>query len=304
MSLFDHIVEEKFTVSDNMDAELKRSAMRGRKIRLWQKTAPLFDAEKAKNPEYPDNSRKDGVLRLHNVSEPSIRFMPADTKNNPAVPAVLVCPGGGYAYTAYELEGFAVCKFLNTIGISAFLLNYRSPDQRAAAYADAARAMRFIRFHAKEFMVDPDRIGAIGFSAGGHLCAMISAAKEQPYQPEDDIDMQSYKPDFTALIYPAYLADPELNLAPEFEINASTPPTLVVQTEDDGVGVYNALAWYRELFKAGVKAEMHLFECGGHGYGIEHRPGIPVTGWQNLAEKWFRLRITEEIPNFAKEVVS
>ena len=304
MALLDHIVEEKSAVNNSMDAESKRAAMRGRKFRLWQKTAPLFDAEKAKNPEFPDNSRKDGVLRLHNVSVPSMIFMPADTKNNPAAPAVLVCPGGGYAYTAYELEGFAICNFLNSIGISAFLLNYRSPDQRAAAYADAARAIRFIRFHAKEFMVDPDKIGAIGFSAGAHLCAMISAAKEQPYQAEDEIDSLSYKPNYTALIYPAYLATPELKLAPEFEINASVPPTFLVQTADDGIGVYNSLAWYNELFKAGVKAEMHLFECGGHGYGIDDRPGIPVTGWQKLAEKWFKLRITEEIPEFSKEVVS
>ena len=285
------------------EPELLRAGLRGGTFRLWPGDAPFTDPAKAARPEFFDNSRHDGSLRLHDISVPAVTFRPVESRGK--APAVIVCPGGGYAYLAYEREGFAICDFLNSIGFSAFLLKYRCPDQRTAARADAARAIRFCRYHADEFNIDPGKIGIIGFSAGGHLAAAVSAGKGEPYPEADDIDKLPFVPDYAALIYPAYLATEDMKTAPDFDVTPHTPPTLIVQTEDDGIRVENALVWYKALRDAGVKAEMHLYECGGHGYSTVYRPGIPVTGWQHLAEKWFRLRLADGgTPAFSKEVVS
>ncbi|MBQ9502710.1 MAG: alpha/beta hydrolase [Lentisphaeria bacterium] len=285
------------------EPELLRAGLRGRSFRLWKQEAPFTDAGKAAQEEFFDNSRHDGCLRLHNVSVPEVTFLPVESPG-PA-PAVIVCPGGGYAYLSYEREGFAICDFLKSIGFTAFLLKYRCPDQRRAARADAARAVRFCRYHAGEFNIDPGKLGIIGFSAGAHLAAAVSAAKDAPSPEADEMDKISFVPDYTALIYPAYLATEDMKTAPQFAVTGKTPPTFIVQTEDDGIRVENALVWYKALRDAGVKAEMHLYECGGHGYSTVCRPGIPVTGWQHLAEKWFRLRLADgSTPAFSKEVVS
>ena len=293
----------KYTDFSASEPELLRLALRYKNFRLWQGQAPFFDEEKAKEPEFNDNSVGDGKLRLHNVSVPDMLFAPVNSVGK--APAVLVCPGGGYNYTAYESEGYTICSWLNSIGFSAFLLNYRSPRQRQAAHADAARAIRFIRYFSNEFNVDPEQIGIIGFSAGAHLSATVSAPQGEPYPAADEIDKLDFMPDYTMLIYPPYLATEDMKVAPEFSVTEKTPPTFIVQTEDDRIRVENALVWYKALKDAGVKAEMHLYECGGHGYGIADRPGIPVTGWQKLAEKWLKMRIAmTAVPSFSKEARS
>ena len=148
--------------------------------------------------------------------------------------------------------------------------------------------MRMIRANAEKFDIIPDKVGAIGFSAGAHLCATISAPSDPvPYPAADEIDAFPYRPDFTALIYPAYLSDLELNLAPEFKIDADVPPTFLIQAEDDGICVENSLAWYLALKRAGVAVEMHLWPDGGHGYGLL-RTGRPVADWPLFAGAWFR----------------
>ena len=287
---------------NTQEVELLRVSLRYQSFRLWQGEAPCSE-NAATDPKRYDNSVKDGKLRLHNVTEPDIVFFPVQSKEK--TPAVLVCPGGGYNYTACEAEGYTLCSYFNSIGFSAFLLNYRCPKQRDAAFADAARAIRFIRYYAEEFHVAADQIGVIGFSAGGHLAARVSAPGSEPYPVCDEIDKMPFIPNYAALIYPAYLTTDDLKIAPEFSITEKTPPTFIVQTEDDGIRVENAIFWYKALKDAGVKAEMHLYECGGHGYGIADRPGIPVTGWEKLAEKWFKLRVEAiKVPEFSKEVRS
>ena len=302
--LQDHLCrEENDRYLAETEPELLRAGLRGGTFRLWPNEAPFTDPEKAARPEFFDNSRHDGSLRLHDISVPAVTFRPVESKGK--APAVIVCPGGGYAYLAYEREGFAICDFLNSIGFTAFLLKYRCPNQRTAARADAARAVRFCRYYADEFNINPEKIGIIGFSAGGHLAASVSAGRGEPYPQADDIDKLSFVPDYTALIYPAYLATEDMKISSDLDVTPHTPPTLIVQTEDDGIRVENALVWYKALRDAGVKAEMHLYECGGHGYATVYRPGIPVTGWQKLAEKWFRLRLADSsTPAFSKEVVS
>ena len=205
-------------------------------------------------------------------------------------PAVVVCPGGAYQGLAWSHEGLDYCAFLNQNGFTAFLLKYRCPDRREAARADAARAMRIIRARATEFNIDPEKVGMIGSSAGAHLCAVTAAPADPcPYAPLDEIDTFSYRPNFTALIYPAYLfSDKEtLTPAPEFKFGPETPPTFIVQAEDDAVQVENALTWFLALRRAQVPCEMHIWPEGGHGYGIA-RTGKAVADWHIPAAKWFR----------------
>ena len=254
-------------------------------IPVWNDVIPFTIPEDANRKE--SRPKDGGIIRIHDVTEAAVRYFP--TSGTGPHPAVLVCPGGSYSYQAVNHEGYDIAAWLNSIGFSAFVLKYRCPDRRLAAHADAARAMRFLRANAESLEIDPNRIGCIGFSAGGHLCASISApANPVPYEPLDEVDNLSFRPDFTALIYPAYLADKEtLQLAPEFDVNANTPSTFIIQTQDDGINVENAVAWYLAMRKANVPCEMHLFAEGGHGYGLFRR-GFPVNDWNTPAGKWFR----------------
>ena len=253
---------------------------------LWGETVPLRIPEDAEQKEHFNEDKGDGINRLTDVSQPSMTWFPASGRE--PHPAVLVCPGGGYGILAWNHEGRDICMMLNQIGFSAFLLKYRCPNRRAAAHADAARAMRLIRANAESFGIRADRVGAIGFSAGAHLAATISApADAVPYPPVDDADAESYRPDFTALIYPAYLVEDDLKIAPEFRIDSSVPPTFLVQAEDDCVRPENAVAWFLALKRCKVPAELHIWPEGGHGYGIL-RTGNPIEEWPVPACAWFR----------------
>ena len=255
--------------------------------KIWGKIKPFSRAEDAQITEYiKDNPDCDGIDRYTDVTEPELHFFPAFRKG--PNPAVLICPGGGYSHLAWSHEGLDIASFMNLQGISAFVLKYRCPGRQDAAHADAARSMRFIRENADRFGIDPHKVGAIGFSAGGHLVATISAPADPVPYPEtgEEMDKQEYRPDFSMLIYPAYLADCQTGkFAPEFKIDSLTPPTFLIQAEDDFVGVENSLYWYLELKKAGVAAEMHLYAAGRHGYGLR-KQGFPVCSWNVLAEKW------------------
>lgn len=231
---------------------------------------------------------RDGKERVADVKVPAIYCFPAPGKG--PHPAVIVAPGGGYSRLAWSHEGKDICALLQKNGFTAFLLKYRCPSRRKAAHMDAARAVRLIRFHAKKFNVDPKRVGAIGFSAGAHLVASISApASDMPYPQEDPADKLNFRPDFTALIYPAYLVKDlnTLSLSPELKVDSKTPPSFLVQTGDDGIKVENSLAWYRALKQAKVSCEMHIWATGGHGYGI-WRKGTPVSDWHIPAMIWFK----------------
>jgi acetyl esterase/lipase len=208
---------------------------------------------------------------------------------------VLVCPGGGYNILALDLEGSEVCDWLNSIGVTGVLLKYRVPARKgreryAAPLEDVQRALGMVRHRAGEWGIDPRRIGVMGFSAGGHLSAAASNNYEKRvYDPVDAVDEVSCRPDFAMLIYPAYLAQPKENykISPELPITANTPPTFLAQTQDDGIPVENSLYYYLALKAAKVKAEIHLYPTGGHGYGL--RPSTnAVCTWPQRAEDWMR----------------
>jgi acetyl esterase/lipase len=238
-------------------------------------------------PEHDATTAKDGkpggraAIRLTNVTDPTLTFYPAPASKNSHT-AVIVFPGGGYRILAWDLEGSEICEWLNSIGVNAALVKYRVPEapnvpRYEAPLVDAKHALEVVRAHASEWRINAHKVGVIGFSAGGHLAALLSNS-----------DM---RPDFAMLIYPAYLtAEKDLTvMAPEFNVTPQAPPTFLVQTEDDGVHVENSLVYYAALKKNKVPAEMHIYAKGGHGYGLR-KTADPVTHWPNLAEAWLRNR--------------
>ncbi|MDQ2774441.1 MAG: alpha/beta hydrolase [Acidobacteriota bacterium] len=232
------------------------------------------------------------IIKLANVSDPTLTVYRVSTAAASHA-AVLVFPGGGYSILAYDLEGTEVCEWLNRQGITAVLVKYRVPQPKGvppyrAPLQDAQRALGIVRQHAKEWNIDPHRIGVLGFSAGGHLAAALSTNFEtRTYPAMDASDSISCRPDFAVLIYPAYLTKPEGSdkLAPELTVSPRTPPTFLVQAEDDPVHVQNSLFYYLALTNNHVPSEMHLFSSGGHGYGLR-QTGAPVNRWPQDLSIW------------------
>ncbi|MDE3150076.1 MAG: alpha/beta hydrolase [Acidobacteriota bacterium] len=264
-------------------------------LAIWPGTAPGEPANMP--PETYVNPGKGRlvagrpVLRLGDVSKPTITLYEPKGKNTGT--AIVVFPGGGYRILAIDLEGTEVCDWLTSKGITCILLKYRVPDtgpypKSAAALQDAQRAMGLVRQHAAEWHIDPNRIGVLGFSAGGHLSAAISNHYEQRlYDPVDAADKLSCRPDFSVVVYPGYLALADQDFAPNPDIQptANTPPTFLAQAEDDPVHVENAVVYFMELKKAKVPAELHVYTQGGHGYGLR-RTALPITNWPQLVETW------------------
>jgi acetyl esterase/lipase len=231
------------------------------------------------------------LIRLGNVAHPTLTVYAPQADNTGA--AVVVFPGGGYQILAIDLEGTEVCDWLNSIGVTCILVKYRVPNtgpypKSSAALQDAQRALGLVREHATEWHIDPHRIGVLGFSAGAHLSAALSTHFGQRlYDPIDAADKLSCRPDFAVIVYPGYLALAEQGMVPNPEIHptADTPPSFVVQAEDDTVHVENAIVYFMALKNAKVPAELHIYAQGGHGYGLR-RTALPVTTWPQSVEVW------------------
>ncbi len=266
-------------------------------IHLWPNGAP--GPKTATGPEADTTTAKDAkvggrpVMRLGNVADPTITIYKPKGKSTGST--VVVFPGGAYRILAIDLEGTEVCDWLTSQGITCVLLKYRVPDsgpypKASAALQDAQRALGIVRAHAAEWRLDYRKIGVLGFSAGGHLAAALSTNfNDRLYDLVDSADQLSCRPDFTVLVYPAYLTDENQNFVPSPKVvpTGQAPPTFIVQTEDDPIHVENALVYYRELKDAKVPAELHIYPQGGHGYGLR-KTELPVTEWPKLVETWFR----------------
>jgi acetyl esterase/lipase len=264
-------------------------------IPVWPGVAP--GAQANLRAEADTTTAKDNlvagrpVLRLGNVSVPTLTLYSPKGYNTGA--AVVVFPGGGYQILAMDLEGTEVCDWLNSSGITCILLKYRVPGsgpypKSAAALQDAQRAMGLVRQHAAAWKIDPKRIGVLGFSAGGHLAAAISTHYEKRlYNPIDAADKLSCRPDFAVVVYPGYLAMEHRHFAlnPDIHPTADTPPTFLVQAEDDPVHVENSVVYFMALKNAKVPAELHVYAQGGHGYGLRLTE-LPVTTWPQRVETW------------------
>lgn len=270
-------------------------------IPLWPGEAPGDKGEigPERDTTKPDPSvpPEKYIIRLGDVSKPSITvFRPPADRNTGA--AVVVCPGGGYSILAWDLEGTEVCKWLNDLGVTGVLLKYRVParngtDRQAAPLQDVQRALGIVRKRAKEWDVDPKRVGVLGFSAGGHLAAAVSTNyAARTYPTVDDADAESCRPDFSVLIYPAYLMEKEdtSNLAPDIKVTAETPPAFLVMTQDDPVKVENVFTYAQALKNVKVPVEVHVYPAGGHGYGLRPSDHPVSTAWPRLAAEWMKGR--------------
>lgn len=232
------------------------------------------------------------VSRVTNVSDPTIAiYRPSEELAGGS--AMIVCPGGGYDILAYDLEGDEVCLWLNELGITAVLLKYRVPRREGrpkheAPLQDLQRAISYVRANASELNIDANRIGVMGFSAGAHLAVMASTSfNKRTYSAKNAIDKVSCRPNFCLLIYPAYLDGEHFGLAPEIQIAPKTPPTMLIQTEDDRSFINSSLFYYYALKEANIPVWMHLYGKGGHGYGLRDT-GVMVNSWPDRAEDWFR----------------
>ncbi len=269
----------------------------GQTLPLWPGGTP--EPAHVTGPEHDTTRPSDNltggqrVSRLTNITNPSLTLYPAKEAANGA--AVLVFPGGGYSILAYDLEGTEVCTWLNSIGVSCVLVKYRVPETghfpaNTEDLEDAQQAMRLTRAHAAPWHIDPTRVGVLGFSAGAHLAATLSTHPDfvKPGAPNPQIDATlSPRPDFALILYPGYLTStPALDtLDPALKPTSATPPTFLLQAEDDPVHVENVVVYFSALKLAKVPAELHIFAEGGHGYGL--RPtALPITHWPTLATTW------------------
>jgi acetyl esterase/lipase len=242
----------------------------------------------------PQAKQKADVQRLTNVSQPTLTlFQPPESKRNGT--AVIICPGGGYSILAWDLEGTEVAQWFNTVGVTALVLKYRVPrrdgDQsNTLPLMDGQRAISLIRGKASEWELKPDRIGILGFSAGGNLAAaacLQSASRK--YDKLDATDEVSCRPDFGVLVYPAYLADSSGSLKPEYVPTKETPPLFLAFAADDRVTVDGSLALARALKAAGAPPEMHMYDSGGHGFGLR-KSDFPCHTWPARCAEWMEHR--------------
>jgi len=252
-------------------------------IHLWRGKVPGEDGAKHVPVITPDTSK--GVIRITDITDPVLTVYKPDTPNNTGA-GIIVCPGGGYQILALNLEGKEIAEWLNKLGYTAFVLQYRVPKKQAGALQDVQRAIRLVRGKSANWKLAPDKIGVMGFSAGGSLSARISTLYGTNwYAPVDKADSLSSRPDFALLIYPAYLDLGNGNtLTPALKVDHHTPSMFIFQTADDPYG-NSALVMTGALRKAKVPVELHYYPKGGHGYGL--RPGNPAAeAWPPLAAKW------------------
>ncbi|HEY4978564.1 MAG TPA: alpha/beta hydrolase [Candidatus Acidoferrum sp.] len=241
-------------------------------------------------------------VQLENVSRPTMTVYSPTTNNTGA--AVVVFPGGGYQILAIDLEGTEVCDWLTSKGITCVLLKYRVPNsgmhwdekckcqmspKSPTALEDAQRTVGLVRFHAGEWHIDPHKVGVLGFSAGGHLVAGMSTHfMHRLYPAVDAADKESCRPDFAVVLYPGHLwiDDKKFELNPNIHVASQTPPTFLLQAEDDPVdNVNHSLVYYIALKNAEVPVEMHLYAHGGHAFGLR-RTELPITEWPQSVETW------------------
>jgi acetyl esterase/lipase len=270
-------------------------------VPIWPGKAP--DAQPISGPEetYRVGDKPPWAVVVGKVSQPTMTVYSPTGKNTGA--AVVVFPGGGYWVLYMDMEGTEVCDWLTSKGITCVVLKYRVPGEhlnpRSGAYPkspmaleDAQRTIGLVRFHAAEWHIDPHKIGVLGFSAGGHLVGATSTNfKKRLYPPVDKADRESCRPDFGVALYPGHMREntsKDFQLNPHVPVSNQTPPTFLVQAEDDPIDpVENSLVYFEALKKADVPVEMHIYPHGGHGFGL--RPSeFPITKWPELAEKWLK----------------
>lgn len=262
-------------------------------------------------PEY--SLTTDGITRVKDITRPALYVYQPKIKTSDA--SVVICPGGGYSILAIDHEGYDIARWFNDRGITAFVLKYRLPQDELFENAeirplqDAQQAFRIIRKNAAKYGISPDQIGIMGFSAGGHLASTASTHFKTQVGEITDAAI-SVRPDFSLLIYPVITFD-KLNThsgtrenlvgmnptaeqiklySNELHVTAETPPAFLISTTDDGVSPENSILYFEACRKNKVSVEMHIYEKGGHGYGMKKKGIGPVETWPDRLEDWMRER--------------
>ncbi len=243
--------------------------------------------------------RREGEIkpidRVSGVRRPTLEVYVA--KNNPSGTAVIILPGGGFSYVVPNLEGSEAAEWLNEIGVTAFVLRYRTNEAIAPGEAawkrplqDAQRAIRVVRQGAANWKLDPDRVGVLGFSAGGQVATILHASTQAAYPSSDETDKQRFAPDFSLLIYPWRVIHERDELLEPIKFTDKAAPAFIVHTHDDASSSIGAAKVYIELKKLNVSAELHVYQNGGHGYGVRERPNSVISTWPSRATEWFKIR--------------
>jgi len=285
-------------------------------IRLWEGTAPGSEGAGAVRETVEERGTPEKHDRkVQGVTVPTIKVHLPPKKTNTGAAFVLI-PGGGYSGLAIDKEGHDIARYLNTIGITGIVLKYRLPRPEGFVFhhdvplSDAVRAIRITRHYAKEWGLDPDRIGVMGASAGGHLASSLATHFDEfGGESTDSIDSLSSRPDFQVLLYPVISfrdgiahggsrrnligenPSPDLidRYSNELQVTVTTPPAFLVSTYDDHVKAENSMLYFKALRAVDVPAELHIYEVGGHGYGISPT-GNPVSTWHLRMAEWMKQR--------------
>ncbi len=287
-------------------ALVRYNSSTAQEIDLWENEIP-FSID---NPNFIEETttRENGIVIVSKVKKPTLRLYLNTNTTNPA-PAMIICPGGAYVINAIDHEGYKVAEWLNSVGIKAFVLKYRLPEdtimtnKSMVPLTDAQQAIRIVRSRSVEWNIDPDKIGIMGFSAGGHLASTVSTHFE--IDAGNIGDPTSLRPDFSVLVYPVISMekyghsysktrligdDPTPDQMEFFNnhkwVDENTPPTFLVHSSDDeGVPVENSIRYFRMLEENNVPAALHIFSTGGHGYGLRNEKG-PESDWKTLLVDW------------------
>jgi len=288
------------------DAAVWQPPADGEQVTLWPENARLASPDaKGEERAGPAQSLVAGRpwTKVENVVRPTLTvFRPKGSNNGTAI---VVFPGGGYNVLAIDLEGTEICDWLTQNGITCAVLKYRVPGsgphwdaacncaktpREPMALQDAQRAIVLLRSRAKEWDVDPTKVGVIGFSAGGHLSADVSNQAKLRYAAIDAADKENVRPDFSLVLYPGHMWDGTHldRIKYGLRVSEKTPPTFIVQAQDDPVDdVHESIVYYLALLNANVSTEFHLYPRGGHGFGLR-RTDASITRWPALAETWMR----------------
>ncbi|WP_281298810.1 alpha/beta hydrolase [Flavobacterium limnophilum] len=250
------------------------------KLFLWPNEIPNGNKAKRASSQIIDPINK--VTKLTEVTNPSMDVFKPDASVDNGI-GIIICPGGAYSILAIDLEGHEIAQWLTTLGYTAYVLQYRVPDNQKGALNDLQRAIKIIRSDSK---FNHAQLGLIGFSAGGNLCAYASISpSKDSYSGIDEMDSISGRPDFTLLIYPAYLDSGKNNtLSPDLFFDKNTPPIFIFGTNDDP-HFNSSLIIAQALQESDASFELHTFQEGGHGYGLRHG-NKAAEMWPILAERW------------------
>lgn len=259
---------------------------------IWPEMAPGETSRETGTKQPFRKNEHPPVTRVTNIRYPTMNVFLAEKPNGVGA---LILPGGGFGKVVPDMEGSEAATILNKLGISAFVLNYRTKKDPSdpgwkRPLQDAQRAMALLRSNADKWKLDRDRIGLFGFSAGGQVAArLLTDDGKLAYEKIDAIDDVSHRPDFAILIYPWNMYDKQTDkLVPEIKVTNAVPPTFIVHTNDDASTSLGSVLFYAGLKKAGVDAELHIYRNGGHGYGTRDRPNSYIGTWSDRMVDWLK----------------